>query len=162
MARVIAICGKICAGKTYYAHQLRQREAAVILSCDELTKDLFENNLGERHDEMAALIWKYFQKKSAEMVRAGCTVILDWGFWTREKRKAISDFYRSQQVECEWHYVDVDDQTWRKNIAERNRRIERGEGGADYYLDEGLMQKLLSRWETPSREEIDVWYRLER
>ena len=162
MARVIAICGKICAGKTYYAHQLMQQEDAVILSCDELTKDLFDNQLGERHDDMTARIRNYFQKKSVELVRAGCTVILDWGFWTRENRKALLDFYCSKQVECEWHYVDADDQTWRKNIAERNRRVESGDGGSDFYLDEGLMQKLLSRWETPSREEIDVWHTLER
>ena len=37
-----------------------------------------------------------------------------------------------------------------------------GEGGSDYYLDEGLLEKLLSMWETPSKDEIDVWYTLER
>lgn len=34
MAKVIAICGKICSGKTWYARQLREQEQAVILSCD--------------------------------------------------------------------------------------------------------------------------------
>ena len=32
----------------------------------------------------------------------------------------------------------------------------------DNYLDEGLLEKLLSMWETPSKDEIDVWYTLER
>ena len=63
MAKIIAICGKICCGKTYYANQLKESEKAVILSCDELTKDLFDNNLGEKHDEMALRIWSYFKKK---------------------------------------------------------------------------------------------------
>ena len=35
-------------------------------------------------------------------------------------------------------------------------------GGSDYYLDEGLLEKLLSMWEAPSKDEIDVWYTLER
>lgn len=162
MAKVIAICGKICSGKSYYAAQLKEKEQAVILSCDELTKDLFDNDLGERHDEMALRIWYYFKKKSVELVNAGCTVILDWGFWSCENRRNLSDFYREQNILCEWHYVDVDDETWQRNIEERNLRVLSGEGGSDYYLDEGLMGKLQSMWEEPSSEEIDVWYRLVR
>ena len=69
MAKIIAICGKICCGKTYYANQIKEKENAVILSCDELTKDLFDNGLGEKHDEMALRIWSYFKKKSVELVK---------------------------------------------------------------------------------------------
>ena len=162
MAKIIAICGKICCGKSYYANQIKEKENAVILSCDELTKDLFDNNLGDKHDEMALRIWSYFKKKSVELVNAGCNVILDWGFWSSENRRSLTEFCRSQNVQCEWHYIDVDDQTWNKNIEERNCRILSGEGGSDYYLDEGLLQKLLSFWEAPCKEEIDVWYVLER
>ena len=71
MAKIIAICGKICCGKTYYANQIKEKEKAVILSCDELTKDLFDNDLGEKHDEMALRIWSYFKKKSVELVNIG-------------------------------------------------------------------------------------------
>ena len=63
MAKIIAICGKICCGKTYYANQIKVKENAVILSCDELTKELFDNDLGEKHDEMALRIWSYLKKK---------------------------------------------------------------------------------------------------
>ena len=31
MAKIIAICGKICCGKTYYANQIKEKEKAVIL-----------------------------------------------------------------------------------------------------------------------------------
>lgn len=162
MARIIAICGKICAGKSYYAHEITEKENAVILSCDEVTKALFDNDLGEKHDEMAHRIWEYLQTKSVELVRCGCTVILDWGFWRSADRKRIMDFYRAQGIACEWHYIDVDDATWRKNIEERNARVARGEGGCDYYLDEGLLAKCLSRWEMPTRDEIDVWHTYRR
>ena len=162
MAKIIAICGKICSGKTYYANQLKEKENAVILSCDELTKVLFDNALGEKHDDMASRIWSYFQKKSVELVNVGCTVILDWGFWRLESRKRLTAFYRLENVPCEWHYIDVDEQMWYQNIEERNCKVCNGEGGSDYYLDEGLMRKLLSMWEAPSKDEIDVWYTLER
>ena len=162
MAKVIAICGKICSGKTYYANQIKEKENAVILSCDELTKDLFDNDLGEKHDEMAKRIWSYFRKKSVELVNAGCTVILDWGFWCRDDRKSLTDFCNSHNIFCEWHYVYVDDNTWKINIEERNKKILNGEGGFDYYLDDGLLNKLLSRWQEPSENETDVYYRVER
>ena len=158
MAKIIAICGKICCGKTYYANRIKERESAVILSCDELTKDLFDNDLGSRHDEMAARIWGYFMKKAAELVRVGCSVILDWGFWSAENRRSLNAFCRSNGIPCEWHYIDIDDATWQTYINDRNSRVLRGEGGSDYYLDEGLMKKLLSMWEPPARDEIDVWY----
>lgn len=52
----------------------------------------------------------------------------------------------------------IDDETWKQNIAQRNKRVEEGNGSSDFYLDEGLMKKLESKWEEPSKEEIDVWY----
>ncbi len=157
MAKIIAICGKICSGKTYYANQLKEKENAVILSCDEVTKALFDNDLGEKHDEMTLRIRSYLQDKSVEFVSAGCNVILDWGFWTGASRERLTAFYKTQNIPCEWHYIDVGDEIWRKNIEERNRRISEGNGGSDYYLDEGLMNKLLSKWEAPEKKEIDVW-----
>ena len=107
-------------------------------------------------------IYNYFKKKSVELVNIGCTIILDWGFWSLENRRSLTEFCRSQNVHCEWHYIDVDDRTWNKNIEERNLRVLNGEDGSDYYLDEGLMRKLLSIWEAPSKDAIDVWYTLER
>ncbi len=162
MAKVIAICGKICCGKSYYSNKLKETENAVILSCDELTKELFDNDLGDKHDKMSLRIWSYLKNLSVNLVNADCNVILDWGFWSLENRRSLNEFYASKNITCEWHYIDVDDKTWEKNIQERNARVVDGKGGSDYYLDEGLMNKLLSMWEEPLREEIDVWYKLER
>ena len=157
MAKIIAICGKICSGKTYYANQIKQKENAVILSCDELTKELFNNNLGEKHDEMAVKIHNYLIKKSVELVNIGCNVILDWGFWSKEDREKTTTYYKEENIEIEWHYIDVDLETWNNNIEERNKKILNGEGGFDYYLDEGLMKKLLSSWEEPDEAETDLY-----
>ena len=45
---------------------------------------------------------------------------------------------------------------------ERNNRIADGKGGSDFYLDEGLLEKLESKWEEPSKEEVDVIYKAKR
>jgi len=46
MSKIIAICGKICCGKSYYAKQIKEKENAVILSIDEATYDLIDNEQG--------------------------------------------------------------------------------------------------------------------
>lgn len=79
MAKVILICGKICCGKSYYARQLKVKESAVILSCDEITSALFNNDLGDKHEGILNKIKDYLLKKSVELVQIGCNVILDWG-----------------------------------------------------------------------------------
>lgn len=52
----------------------------------------------------------------------------------------------------------MSDKNCKKQIEERNKRIEEGEGGSDFYLDEGLMSKLISKFEELTEEEVDVWY----
>ena len=52
----------------------------------------------------------------------------------------------------------MSDELWKKQIDERNKRVEGGNGGSDFYLDEGLMNKLVSLFEEPTNDEIDVFY----
>ncbi len=52
----------------------------------------------------------------------------------------------------------MSDKNWKKQIEERNKRVEEGKGGSDFYLDEGLMSKLVSKFEEPTKDEVDVWY----
>lgn len=86
MSKVIAICGKIASGKTYYANQIKEKENAIILSTDEITYNLIDNEQGEFYDEFCLKVNKYLMKKSVELVNIGCNVILDWGFWTKNNR----------------------------------------------------------------------------
>lgn len=158
MKKVILICGKICSGKTYYAKQIQEKNNAVILSTDEATYDLINNEQGDFYNIFAERVNRYLRKKAVEIIRAGANVILDWGFWTNESRIEISEFFKLNNVQYEWHYIDVDDRTWYQNINKRNNLIKSGNGGANFYVDEGLLNKLLLSFEKPEKEEIDVWY----
>ena len=157
MAKVYLICGKICSGKTRYAEHLRTLSPAVILSTDEVTYDLANNAQGDGYNAFALRVNRYLRKKTVQIVQAGADVILDWGFWTRAERQEISDYFKVHEISYEWHYIDVSDEQWEKNIAERNRRISSGHGGSDFYVDEGLRKKVLSRFEVPDREKMNVW-----
>lgn len=157
MPKVYLICGKICSGKTYYAKQLKEKYNAVILSTDEVTFDLINNEQGEFYNIFAARVNNYLKKKAAEIVSAGANVILDWGFWTKKDRTDISAYFAERNITYEWHYIDIDDESWQKNISERNERITSGNGGSDFYVDEGLLNKLNSMFDPPERNEIDIW-----
>ena len=159
MAKLLCICGKIGCGKTYYANRLKEQEHAVILSTDEVTYDLTNNQQGEGYDEFAKRVNLYLRKKAVEIVNAGCTVILDWGFWTKENRKEIKRYGENNGVLVEMHYIDIDDKTWFENIEKRNNEDISGNGGSSFYVDEGLLNKVSSLFEIPEKEEIDIWYK---
>ncbi len=162
MAKLLCICGKIGCGKTYYANRLKEQEHAVILSTDEVTYDLTNNQQGEGYDEFARRVNLYLRKKAVEIVNAGCTVILDWGFWTKENRKEIKRYGENNGVLVEMHYIDIDDKTWYENIEKRNNEVISGNGGSSFYVDEGLLNKVSSLFEIPEKEEIDIWYKPHR
>lgn len=151
------ICGKLCSGKTRYAGKLQALTGAVCLSCDEIEYDLFHHELGERYDAVAADIKRYLHKKAVEIARAGCPVILDWGFWQRAERTAASAYYRSAGIPFEWHYVEVSDSDWQRNIAARNAAVAAGET-TDYAIDAGLLEKMQSLFEPPAPEEHCIQY----
>lgn len=160
MAKVIMLCGKIASGKSWYARNLMERAPALLLSVDEVTSRFFDNNLGSAHDSMCERIQPYLLDKAAEAFRAGADVVLDWGFWTRADRRAATEFFRRREIPVEWHYIDVPDEVWRENIARRNAAVLAGED-TSFYVDEGLMRKLLAKFEPPRLEEMDVVYRRE-
>ena len=162
MGKVIIICGKICSGKSYYAKQLKDELNAVIISPDEATYELINNEQGEFYDIFSKKLNKYLTKKVGEIAKAGANVIFERGLWSAKDRKEIRDYYNENNVECEVHYVCVDDETWKHNIEVRNKRVLEGTGGSDFYLDEGLMKKLESKWEEPTEEEYDVIYKVDR
>ena len=157
---VILICGKIAAGKTFYAKRLASEIRAVILSCDELMLTLFPlpDGAGDLHDLYAARVQDYFFEKSLDLLAAGCSVILDWGFWQKSSRDRARTFYRNHGITSKLHYIDVSDEQWEANIRKRNRAVEEGHCRA-YIVDEGLRNKLNARFELPSPDEADVWYK---
>lgn len=161
MADVILICGMICSGKSHYARKLAKERNAVILSCDEISADIFHHAEGERFDDIAADIKRYLHKIAARIAGTGGNVILDWGFWTRAERREVSEYYTVLGIPFEWHYIDISETEWRCNIGLRNKAVSAGKT-SDFFVDDGLVTKFLSRFEIPEREEIDRWHEFKR
>ena len=161
MSDVILICGMICSGKSHYARKLAKERNAVILSCDEISADIFHHAEGERFDDVTADIKRYLHKIAARIAGTGGNVILDWGFWTRAERREVSEYYTVLGIPFEWHYIDISETEWRCNIGLRNKAVAADET-SDFFVDDGLVTKFLSRFEIPEREEIDRWHEFKR
>jgi predicted kinase len=159
MGKIILICGKICSGKSYYAERLSKQESAVILSCDEIAFDLSLNTIKDsgEHDAMMDRIAGYLYRKAAEIAGYGANVILDFGFWRKNTRESVSEYFKKRNIPFEWHYIDISDADWEINIEKRNQLVLENKVNA-YFMDEGLLSKLLLQFDKPSKDEIDVWF----
>ena len=158
MAKVILICGKICSGKSTYAEQLRVQNHAVLLSTDEITLALFGQHCGDKHDDYVERTQNYLFNKSLELIEVGINVILDWGFWLKEERDYAREFYNSRNIEYEFHYIDISDETWKARLKKRNSEVLAKETRA-YYIDDYLAEKFAAIFEVPSEDEIDIIYK---
>ena len=156
MAKIFLICGKICSGKSTYAEQMRIQNHAALLSVDEMTLALFGQHCGDNHDDYVERTQNYLFDKSLELIEAGINVVLDWGFWMKEERDYAREFYNDRNIECEFHYIDISDETWKARLKKRNSAILAEETSA-YYVDDNLAAKFGDLFEKPSKEEIDVW-----
>lgn len=155
MPEVILICGKLCSGKTTYAKKLQRESKAVILSVDELMLSLLDPYLGDEHEQYTQKAQRYLLDKSLEMLEAGADIILDWGFWTQTSRDFVKAFYDSRNITCRWHYIDIDDETWKARIAQRNSAVS-AERPEAYFVDDNLFAKAERLFEPPAEDEIDV------
>ena len=153
MPKVLIMCGKICSGKSTYAEKLKLKNKAVILSVDELTLALFENQAGEKLDFYVEKLKEYFLKKSLDIVEAGADVILDWGFWTKKERDYAREFYDSRNISYQFYYMNVGIDEWKKRILKRNQEIKREQLEA-YPIDKGLLSKVEKMFEEPDRKEL--------
>ena len=105
MGKVILVCGKICSGKSYYSNQLKGQLNAVVITPDEATYELINNEQGEFYNVFSERLKNYLTRKVGEIAKAGANVIFERGLWSSKDRKAIRDYYKENGVECEIHYV---------------------------------------------------------
>jgi predicted kinase len=155
MSKVILLCGKICSGKSTYASKIKTKYNAVVLSCDELMLELFDEQLGDRHDAVLRKVKSYLYRLAEQMVAADANVILDFGFWTRSERREVKLYFSEKGIETELHYIHISPEAWARNIEKRNNNRQGGQTKS-YYVDDNMKQIFSERFEEPGDDEIDL------
>jgi len=154
--KIICIFGKIGAGKTAYAQKLIQDTKAVYLGADELMCAMYGSHSGgEDYDLAYNIIIEYLRFKAAQIAMAGTTVLFERGLWRKGCREENRDFFESNGLAYELHYIDVSDEQWEKQINKRNREIsENGEMSA--FIEDPTLDECKKQFEPPTEDEYDV------
>lgn len=140
------ICGKICSGKSTFAKRLCREKRAVILSSDDLTAVLPCD-----HNDSYPIVHAFLKQKAVEIARCGTDVILDWGFWLRADRAALTAELRQAGIPCRWYYINTPEDALLRHVEKRNAVRTAG----TFYVDAGLLQKCLAQFEPPALGEMD-------
>jgi len=155
MAKVFLLCGKVCSGKTVYAHKLCNAKKACLLSVDEETLNVTETEQGTDSDEQVRIIKLKQLNRSLKLISKGKNVVLDWGFWTKRERKSVKEFYKENSIDLELHYICISDDLWNRRIDMRNALV-LSKNTKAYFVDAGLKDKCKAMFEEPLPNEVDL------
>ena len=102
------MCGLVAAGKTAVARGLAQQLPAVRLSRDEWMLRLYGGRFDdtlyvERLGPCTELLWDV----ALAVVAAGSSVVLDWNFWSRERRSDARHRTDAVGVNLILHWVEL-------------------------------------------------------
>ncbi|MCY1142524.1 ATP-binding protein [Actinoplanes sp. Pm04-4] len=115
--------GLPASGKTVRARELAAEHGALRLTADEWALSILGQD--DRHQEPGGKRWLLEGRLvglAMDSLRLGLSVVLDFGFWSRDERSALRWMAASVGASCEVVYLPVDrDVQWRR-IQDRWRR----------------------------------------
>ena len=122
---VYMLCGLTGSGKTTYAKRLVDGQT-VRLSIDEFIFDRHGHyGVDYPEPEYAGLYGPAvaeMKRRLAELLRAGTSVLLDFGFWTRAQREEFKRAIEENGGRWELWYFKADEKTLEGRLELRNRR----------------------------------------
>ncbi len=135
------------AGKTARAKELAARHRALRLSPDAWMIPLFgESDAGGKRDVLEGrLIWL-----ALETLRLGTSVILDFGFWSRDERSALRSLAALTGASCQVVYLPVDRDTQLARIRHRQAHAPQGA----FEITEAEADRFRAQFEAPDAAEL--------
>jgi len=148
MARAHLVCGFLGVGKTTFAKRLAEQVGGVRFSVDELYLQLFAS--GPTYDVDRAALDRLFAALDQlwpQVVRAGTDVVLDFGFWSRERRDHARTLADAQGVQTQLYWLRCPDDVALTRCLTRN-------GAADAFLfSEQGFYELKPHFQPPDTDE---------
>ncbi|MBE6114147.1 MAG: ATP-binding protein [Erysipelotrichaceae bacterium] len=158
MNQVYILVGKIASGKTTWADHKAKEEKCVLLSHDDLMLVLADDCEGRAaHVDRAKRISKYYAKLSASLVDQEISVILDYGFWTKEERGLITAELTKYNVPYTMLYITCSEENRIQRLEKRNQDLLRSDQ-REYVIPTVLRERLDAFFEEPCNENIEVVY----
>ncbi len=147
MAAIHLICGFIGFGKTTYAKKLAQELPAIRFTHDEIMVERY----GRAPDDFQAkykLVDDYIRQEAEKNIRQGKNVILDYGFWSKEKRRHYYQWAQNFTPEVYFHALICDMETAKRRVLERTFQ-----NSKELFIDENCFNTCLLQFEPLTKEE---------
>ncbi|MCJ2376568.1 ATP-binding protein [Vibrio sp. ZSDZ34] len=150
MSKIYFICGFIGSGKTTYSTQLAKSQRAFRFSIDEWMIPLYGEHMErEVFNARLATLQELFKDSAIQLAKIGVSVIFDFGFWTKADREAFASWANANELDCEFHYLDVDYDECKQRALERNKNLK----GHSYEMTPEMLEMFWSWFEVPSQHE---------
>ncbi len=144
---ICLICGFLGFGKTTFAKKLEQDLPAVRFTHDEIMCQRYgrtPDNFQKKYIEIDSFI----RNQTQTAIQNGKNVILDYGFWTKQKRKEYYIWAKSLTPNVQFYAVCCDIEIARNRVIERTKN-----NSNELFIDENCFNKLLATYEPISEEE---------
>jgi predicted kinase len=134
-------------GKTTRALEIEAEAPALRLTPDEWLLPLFGTRVvtAERDVIEGRFIWL-----ALCALRCGTHVVLDFGVWSNDERRALGALATSVGAACELVYLEIDEHSQAERIARRQR----DDAAAGYMLSAGDLARYREMFEAPTAEEL--------
>jgi predicted kinase len=136
------------AGKTTRARELAPARRALLLSLDEWNIPLLgEPGAGGKQDVLEGRMISL----ALAALRLGTSVVLDFGFWSRDERSSLRSLAAAAGASCQVVYVPVDRATQIARIAYRAEHTPE----QTYPMSEDDVDRWRAQFEPPTAAELD-------
>lgn len=153
---IYLICGKVGAGKTTYANELKNQIKGFVLSCDDLMLTLFDDCIGPvKHQDFLARCKNFLYTQAFELNEIGKDVILDFGFWSENERVNVKAMFEEKGIKTQLVFLNSSYQKITTQLENRNKLIEQNSIRA-YHIDDEKRNRFDGFFETPKTPDITV------
>ena len=141
---VYLLCGLPGSGKTTYAKEL-EKNGAIRLTLDEEVFHRYGRHFASGYAEKEADTKTYLEQCLDEHIKAGVSVVLDWGFWKRAERERIKELVQRAGAEPKLVY-------FKQPTDKLQSRIRGRDMATNHDIDDEMMKAFATQFEAPEGE----------